>query len=349
MALGIAFAAFLACGGSDDTPADTPAPDGTSTSSTSSSSGDTGPKPGSSSGEPNETVNCDVSTKQSACTISDPYFAFDVDLTTDKDCKTSLYIAGRPLPDGTDFKVRKYSLKTLDPCVFERDATFTELVSSDVIAADDAGEILSVGTKAVELLKGDQRIRCDGTLPAQATHLAVLAREGGVGYLGHYDIVNEKVANIALTKVTITGDTCAAAPLPLTGGDPLRGLNSIAIDTKGRLHVADTTYEKDQPAHRIVIYDPDGKYVNAYQGVDPEAFFSPTSVTPCKGGICVDAVDAVFSFDENGIMRGHAKLTAKSPSASLIRYIGSTRGPFFVFGNNDVEPRHFQVEAMVRP
>lgn len=308
-----------------------------------------GPKPGSSSGDPNETVSCDAPTKQSACVIADAYFAFDVDLTTDKDCKTSLYVAGRPTADGSDFKVRKYSLKTLDPCVFEKDATFTELVSSDVIAADDAGNVISVGTKAVELLKGDQRIKCDGDLPAQQTHFAVMAREGNVAYLGHYDNVNDKIANIAMTKVTITGDTCAVAPLTLSGGDPLRGLNGFAIDTKGRLHVADTTYEKDKPAHRIVIYDADGKYVNAYQGVDPEAFFSPTSVTPCKGGMCVDAVDAVFSFDENGIMRGHAKLAPKQTMATLIRYAGSTRGPFFALGNNDVEPRHLVVEAMVRP
>jgi hypothetical protein len=35
--------------------------------------------------------------------------------------------------------------------------------------------------------------------------------------------------------------------------------------------------------------------------------------------------------------------------ASLVRYVGSTRGPFFIVGNNDAEPRHLQVEAMVRP
>jgi hypothetical protein len=346
----LGIAAFLACGGSDDAPADTPPPDdGTSSSSSSSSSGDNGPKPGSSSGDPNETVNCDAPTKQSTCTLSDPYFAFDVDLTTDKDCKTSLYVSGRPTPEGSDFKVRRYTLKTLDPCVFEKDATFTELVTSDVIGADDAGDVISVGTKVVELLKGDQRIKCDGELPPQQTHLAVLARDGAVGYLGHYDTVNDKIANIVLSKVTITGDTCAVAAFPLTGGDPLSGLNSIAIDTKGRIQVADTTYSGDKRPDRIVIYDADGKLVSTYKGVDPEAYFSPTSITPCKGGVCVDGVDAVFSFDENGILRGHAKLVPKETMATLVRYVGSTRGPFFIVGNNDVEPRHLQVEAMVRP
>lgn len=347
MLLGIALSAFLACGGDDDPAAEPPPDDGSSTSSTSSSSsGDNGPKPGSSSGDPNETVSCDAPMAQSSCTI-EPFFAYDVELTTDPSCKTSLYVAGKATPDApNDFKVRRYTLKTLDPCVFERDEAFGELAASDVIAADEAGDVLSVGTKAVELLKGDQRIKCDGDLPEAPTHVAVLARDGGVGYLGHYDNVDEKVANLSLSKVTITGDTCAVAALPLTG-DPLTGINGIAIDTKGRLHVADTTYPKG--ADRIAIYDVDGKFVDSYKGVDPEAYFSPTSITPCKGGICVDGFGAVFAFDENGIPRGHAQLQPKQTITSLIRYVGSTRGPFFVLGNNDVEPRHLVIDAMVRP
>lgn len=348
MVLGIALSAFVACGG-DDEPAAEPAPDdgSTSSSTSSSSSGDNGPKPGSSSGDPNETVSCEAPSKQGICTI-EAFFAYDVELTTDAGCKTSLYVAGKPTPDApNDFKTRRYTLKTLDPCVFERDTTFPELASSDVIAADEAGNILSVGTKTVELLHGDQRIKCDGTLPEAPTHFAILARDGSAGYLAHYANVNDKVANISFSKVTVTGETCAVAALALTG-DPLTGVNSIALDTKGRLHVADTTYPKG--ADRIAIYDADGKFVSSYKGVDPDAYFSPTSVTPCKGGMCVDGFGAVFSFDENGIMRGHAKLEPQGGSFNtLIRYIGSTRGPFFVVGNNDVEPRHLLINAMVRP
>lgn len=345
--LGVAFIALVACGEESDATGTPPVDEGaSSSSSSSSSSGSGGPAPGSSSGEPNETVSCPTPSAQSSCTI-EAFFAYDVSLTTDASCKTSLYVTGKATPDASDFKLRRYSLTSIEPCAFERDAAFGELAASDVIAANDAGDVVSVGTKAVELLRAGQRIKCEGTLPAAPTHVAVLARDGRVGYLGHYGNVDGKIADISLSKITLTDGACAVAPFPLTG-DPLTGINGIALDTKGRLHVADTTYNP-KGAERVGIYDADGKLVSSYRGIDPEAYFSPTSITPCKGGICVDGFGAVFSFDENGITRGHAKLQPKEELATLIRYVGSVRGPLFVLGNDDVEPRHLIVDAMVRP
>lgn len=341
--------AQVACS-SDESPAATPDPDSSSssTSSTSSSSGENGPKPGSSSGEPNETVKCDLATETVSCTI-EAFIGTEVSLTTDASCKTTLYAAGHTSEESFDTVIRRYTLKSLKPCVFERDMAFKESQVGDVIAADDAGDFLSVASKVVELIKGETRITCDGALPTDAsTPVAVLARDGSVGYLGHlaYD-AGGSLTKATLSKITITGDTCAVAPFE-TQGDKLTGINGLALDTKGRLHVSDTA-NKPPGADRVDIFNPDGSLAKTYKLGDPQILFKPQSITACRGGICVDGQQDVVAFDENGIPRSHNELHGIEEFYGLVKFVGTPRGPFFLVGNFGDQHPKLAIDTMKQP
>lgn len=251
--------------------------------------------------------------------------------------------------DENGFIVRRYTLKAISPCEFERDATLPELESGTLIAADDAGDMLTGIAGAITLIKnGGQRIVCTGKLPSDvdATSI-VLARDGTVAYVGHYGYDAGAVVNASISKVTITGDSCVLAPFRTTG-TALTGIEGLALDSKGRLHVADNA-NIPPGAKRVAIYAPDGAFVSAYDSAGDGSYFSPAGITACRGGICVDGFGSVVSFDENGVVRANADLEPLESLSGVIRYLGTPRGPFLLVGGSYDEPRRIIANAMKQP
>lgn len=344
------FALAAACGSSDGASssssssssggADGASSGGPSGSSTSSSG--TAAQPGSSSGNPSETVACDAASAIARCSIdADGFAPDDTFLTTDASCKTSLYAVGGGA-------LRKYTLKTGAGCAWDRDPSIADGTrGGQFVAADDAGDILTADTD-VTLIANGQATKC-GSLPAELQGAALtMARDGTVGFYGAIRFENGAASDTAILKVAIANGACSTTTLTLTGA-PLTVITGFALDTKGRLHVAD---DGDVPpaTHRVAIYGPTGKLVAEYQsGGTAGDFPQAAGITACKGGMCVDTFGGLVAVDENGVPRASETYQPLDGMAGLVKVVGTVRGPLFLTGAARGATPRLLVETMKQP
>lgn len=263
----------------------------------------------------------------------------DAWMTSTSTCAARLYVAVDSDSPGLQ-KVRRYDVTSVTPsCTLTRDTAFGEIDGDYAIAADDAGTVYGAGwtTDKIRRLAPGAPVDCtlegiDTTaLDAADVHPfdIAIARDGKVGYVMFAERASGKQPFLAKLVPTATG--CTVSRLATTGGPTLSGMQQIAIDTKGRIHVADDV-TGDPGNAQFVIYDGNGAFVSTYAtGADGKKFFSANGVTACQGGMCLDtfATDARVSVD--GAFYGEADFQPKVGLNLPVR-VGAPETPAFVVG-----------------
>lgn len=337
--------AVVACAcGSDDAPGGNPSGSSASSSgggSTSSSSG------GSSSGS--QGVGCTAPSVDSDCSVPDGsgFQVSDAVVVTDASCKTVLYLTAAATTGSDAYpKLRRYTVKSIEPCVLERDAAFPELPARGKLAVDDAGSVY-VASGGQNPIGGIQRLVPGETLVCKNPDNVdftefneaafTVAPDGSVGYASFYDGL--KSPAYKLVKLTADATSCSYSLLQPTGV-MLDVANGLAIDGRGRIHIADVRLASPPGNDRVVIVDKGGAYVAEYKQLLMGAMtWAPTSISRCHLGICLPTQsDDIVVVRDDGSLVSRGAWVAGSESFDDRLFPSNARAPLFHVDTRQTSP-----------
>lgn len=314
--------AGTACG--SDAASDT---NGTSTSSgsssgTSGSSGSSGTEAVSpivsgsngSDGKPGELVSCTFSDSVDFDAATPPTLA-----VVSQPTGVALFMAGELRAASTSV-VRRYLLKSANPCVLERDTTY---VGSDValgISVDAAQRVWGTLPRLARLVPAP-RLDCTGAKGIAGAMAIAPSGEHGFARLVDTDAKTERLAHFTSDIGGCVVTALDREPPPGTAW------MEIAADHLGRAHVVGV--ETGTRKLGVRVFDTTGAEVGAYPEPTP-AFSANVAITRCFGGTCVQDHDRVLRYDASlKVVKEYARSSSKLARTSIA---GDTTGPLFIGG-----------------
>jgi hypothetical protein len=226
-----------------------------------------------------------------------------------------------PVGDSAGHKLRRYTVKTIEPCVLERDTSLPEVAARGKMAVDDAGNVYILATQpalAIKRVSPGATITCSNpssvTLPGYNERTIAIAPDGTYGYgaFFDYDFDIDKEVNPKIVKITADATSCSFTPFTPTGVT-IADVASLGIDGKGRLHVADDEPRSVSGNERVVILDSNAAFVAEYQ--HPSSGFTswnPDSLTRCHRGICMSSDSDVLAVNDDGTFVGRSYFSRPS-------------------------------------
>jgi hypothetical protein len=241
-------------------------------------------------------------------------------------------------PTAVNTKLRRYRLAQNEPCVLERDGNVAEIPVLGEIAVDDAGNVFVASTVEVARVHPGAKVICTKDpaldLTGWSEEAITLSRDGKVGYIGYLKRSGGTQIDRRIVKLTADATSCAITPLAISGVT-LGGIDGLALDGKGRLHVADDDVGGAAP--RVVVVDASGAFQFAYDQVTGDKLVSISNLSACKSGICGLDLGEAIVFSENGTFVGRGDVTYVE-GMRFPKLRGGPKGPLFVVGTRYVDP-----------
>jgi hypothetical protein len=203
---------------------------------------------------------------------------------------------------------------------------------------DDAHNVYVLATQpalAIKRVSPGATVTCSNpnnvTLPGYNERTIAIAPDGTFGYAAFvkYDSSTSSEVNPKIVKITADATSCSFAALTPTGVT-IDDVASLAIDGKGRLHVADDERATVAGNERVVILDSNAAFVAEYK--HPKSGFTswaPDSLSRCHRGVCMtSSLDAV-NVDDDGKLLGSGYVATPSAFTDSVGLRSHARGALY--------------------
>jgi hypothetical protein len=331
---------------------------GGSSSGTTSSSGASSSGATSSSGA--STSGCPLPKADAECSVPDGagFRVADSAVVTDASCKTQIYLTAYDTLSDADAKLRRYTVKTIEPCVLERDTTLPEVAARGRLAVDDGGNAYVAVTQpflAMRRISPGPTVDCTNptnvALPVFNDRQMVVSPDGKLGYgvFVKHDFDND-TEEFSILEMTADAASCSFKPFAISGATVLQ-VKSVTIDGKGRLHVADDLNGSPFGNERIVIVEANGAFVSEYKHpASGSTYWDPQNLMRCRRGVCMAAFTTIIAVDDDGALLDKHNWSGPGPGLGFSNdnFRSSSRGPVFYI-NEVGNPTRIFVSIMKGP
>lgn len=252
------------------------------------------------------------------------YELIDRASTTSEGC-TKLYVASRP-KNGTRARVRRYRMTGSSPCGFSRDETFGEVPAYlSAIAASDDGAVYALGYRVVRRIAPGPPVDCRARGVELGEHaLIAIAPTGRTGYVAWNVTTTPSFA-----KLSASEGGCELSPIDVPASTS-RDIVGIAVDTQGRLHVAEGGFSTAGEAYLI---GSNGYSVTTYDPPRDEwGRWNQEGITLCGDGTCIPYRRTLASFTVDGRLVAQLEEPAHEGLFFPYAFVGSAGGPLFRLG-----------------